>query len=322
MRIQLWSYNYAPEPTGIGPVSATWAKAMTDLGHEVTVVAAHPHYPEPIWGRRLRPTRTRSEGVDVIRLPLWIGRDNALARMRQDASFSAALAAAFPLLPKADARVVVTPCFPALSTAIAASKIDKTPWMLWVQDILPDGAIDTGLLDADSLPARLSRKLELAAYDSADRIVVMNNGTIEQVGTPLEVYRDPKTLFVADFIGETNKFPAVIDANGGASLGDLTLHCRSHGLAPGSRATVMVRPNDIAPHSLADGRQAGAGENLIAVRIESMEFLGSFWRTHLRGEQIDRLVADFSINAERRLQLTEGMTLQVELPQNRMLVFP
>lgn len=160
------------------------------------------------------------------------------------------------------------------------------------------------------------------ALTMADRIVVMNNGTIEQVGTPLEVYRDPKTLFVADFIGETNKFPAVIDANGGASLGDLTLHCRSHGLAPGSRATVMVRPNDIAPHSLADGRQAGAGENLIAVRIESMEFLGSFWRTHLRGEQIDRLVADFSINAERRLQLAEGMTLQVELPQNRMLVFP
>lgn len=175
MRIQLWSYNYAPEPTGIGPVSATWAKAMTELGHEVTVVAAHPHYPEPIWGKRLRPTRTRAEGVDVIRLPLWIGRDNALARMRQDASFSAALAAAFPLLPKADARVVVTPCFPALATAIAASKLDKTPWMLWVQDILPDGAIDTGLLDADSLPARVSRKLELAAYDSADRVVVISD---------------------------------------------------------------------------------------------------------------------------------------------------
>jgi iron(III) transport system ATP-binding protein len=151
---------------------------------------------------------------------------------------------------------------------------------------------------------------------------VMNNGTIEQIGSPLEVYREPKSLFVADFIGETNKFPAVIDANGLARLGDLTLHCQQHGLPPGSNATVMVRPNDIAPHGLADGKQAGAEENLIEVRIESMEFLGSFWRTHLRGQQIDSLVADFSINAERRLKLSEGMSLQVELPKSRMLVFP
>jgi colanic acid biosynthesis glycosyl transferase WcaI len=175
MRIQLWSYNYAPEPTGIGPVSATWAKAMTALGHEVTVVAAHAHYPEPVWGKRKLPTKTRTEGVDNIRLPLWVGRGTAKQRMRQDASFAAALGAIFPLLPSCDARVVVTPCFPALATAIAASKLDKTPWMLWVQDILPDGAIDTGLLDADSKAAKLSRKLELAAYESADRVAVISD---------------------------------------------------------------------------------------------------------------------------------------------------
>lgn len=175
MRIQLWSYNYAPEPTGIGPVSATWAEAMTALGHEITVVAAHPHYPEPIWGQRLRPTKSRSHGVDIFRLPLWIGRSSAKARMRQDASFSAALMAALPLLPSADVRVVVTPCFPALATAITANKLDKTPWMLWVQDILPDGAIDTGLLDEGSKAAIFSRKLELAAYDSADHVVVISD---------------------------------------------------------------------------------------------------------------------------------------------------
>ena len=43
------------------------------------------------------------------------------------------------------------------------------------------------------------------ALSMADRIVVMNHGVIEQVGTPTEVYRHPATLFVADFIGETNK---------------------------------------------------------------------------------------------------------------------
>lgn len=204
MRIQLWSYNYAPEPTGIGPVSATWAKAMTALGHEVTVVSAHAHYPEPIWGQRLRPTKSRIEGVDVIRLPLWIGRSTAKARMRQDASFSAALMAALPLLPSADARVVVSPCFPALATAIAANKLDKTPWMLWVQDILPDGAIDTGLVDANSKAARMSRKLELAAYDSADRVVVISDNfrtNLDNKNVPaskLSRIYNPATVALAD----------------------------------------------------------------------------------------------------------------------------
>jgi colanic acid biosynthesis glycosyl transferase WcaI len=148
---------------------------MTALGHEVTVVAAHAHYPEPVWGKRLRPTKSNVEGVELIRLPLWIGRGTAKQRMRQDASFAGSLMAAFPLLPKCDARVVVTPCFPALGTAIAANKLDKTPWMLWVQDILPDGAIDTGLIDADSKAAIASRKLELASYESAERIAVISD---------------------------------------------------------------------------------------------------------------------------------------------------
>ena len=47
MRIQLWSYNYDPEPSGIAPLSGVWARAMQARGHEVEVIAAHPHYPEP-----------------------------------------------------------------------------------------------------------------------------------------------------------------------------------------------------------------------------------------------------------------------------------
>lgn len=175
MRIQLWSYNYAPEPTGIGPVSRTWAEAMVARGHEVSVVAAHPHYPEPVWGRKLAPTRSEEAGVDVIRLPLWVGRDSALARMRQDASFSAALAAALPFLPRADARVVVSPCFPALACAVMASKLGRTPWLLWLQDILPDGAVSTGLVDEQSLAIKLSRRLERAAYANADGVVVISD---------------------------------------------------------------------------------------------------------------------------------------------------
>jgi colanic acid biosynthesis glycosyl transferase WcaI len=204
MKIQLWSYNYAPEPTGIGPVSRTWAEAMAELGHEVTVVAAHAHYPEPVWGKSKKPTREVIGGIDVIRLPLWIGRESTLARIRQDASFSAGLLAALPMLPTADVRVVVSPCFPALSCAITAKKIDRTPWMLWVQDILPDGAMDTGLVADEGKIVKMSRKLELAAYRSADRIAVISDNfekNLSAKGVPAEkltrIY-NPATVEIAD----------------------------------------------------------------------------------------------------------------------------
>jgi iron(III) transport system ATP-binding protein len=75
---------------------------------------------------------------------------------------------------------------------------------------------------------------------------------------------------------------------------------------------------------LIDDRSfAENGENLIEVQIESMEFLGSFWRTHMRSPDLQNqpLIADFSVNAERRLGLGAGMSILVQLPKSRMLVF-
>ena len=60
------------------------------------------------------------------------------------------------------------------------------------------------------------------ALSMADRIVVMNQGTVEQVGTPAQIYRHPTTLFVADFIGETNKVASTYRA-GMVQLGDIAL---------------------------------------------------------------------------------------------------
>ena len=55
-----------------------------------------------------------------------------------------------------------------------------------------------------------------------------------------------------------------------------------------------------------------------------MEFLGGFWRTRLASPRFGDglLVADFSINAVRRLDIAEGSTMSVELPRDRVLVFP
>ena len=180
MRIQLWSYNYDPEPSGIAPLSGVWARAMAARGHEIEVVAAHPHYPQPQWGRRLRPYREVREGIRVLRLPLWIGRGSALQRVRQDASFAAVLALVAPTLRTPDAIVAVSPCFPGLLPAMANARARRTPWVLWLQDILPDAATTTGILD-DGRIVRAARRLEFAAYRSASRIVVISDSFKENL---------------------------------------------------------------------------------------------------------------------------------------------
>ncbi len=168
MRIQLWSYNYDPEPSGIAPLSGVWARAMQARGHDVQVIAAHPHYPEPQWGRRLKPYRELRDGIPVLRLPLWVGRGSALQRMRQEATFTTAMSLAAPTLKTPDVIVAVSPSFPALVPAMANARARRIPWVLWLQDILPDGATMTGILEEGRV-VRLARRLERAAYPSAPR---------------------------------------------------------------------------------------------------------------------------------------------------------
>lgn len=76
------------------------------------------------------------------------------------------------------------------------------------------------------------------ALEMADRIVVMNNGQIEQIGTPEEVYTRPATPFVAGFVGETNLLPAGLFGAGGGDL-----HLRPHELEIGERGAPLAVAN-------------------------------------------------------------------------------
>ena len=162
------------------------------------------------------------------------------------------------------------------------------------------------------------------ALTMADRIVVMNQGVIEQVGTPTVIYREPDSLFVADFIGAMNQAAGRVD---GARIrvGDLSLDARQHGLADGTSIVAAIRPEDIVPRGV-EGETVGngSGVNQIDVTIEDMEFLGSFWRVSLQNPALGdtHLLADISINAVRHLDLDIGASIEVDLPANRLWVFP
>ncbi len=166
------------------------------------------------------------------------------------------------------------------------------------------------------------------ALAMADRIVVMNHGVIEQVGSPTEVYRHPANLFVADFIGEMNQIPAIAGASGEVTISSTKLQSQRHDFNVGETIVAAIRPEDVIPHG--DGaRSPGAPDeietpgNAFEVDVSEMEFLGSFWRCRLQHKMFGtgELIADFSINAVRRLDLAVGKTMTVELPQSRLMAF-
>lgn len=160
------------------------------------------------------------------------------------------------------------------------------------------------------------------ALTMADRIVVMNQGVIEQVGSPTEIYREPANLFVADFIGEMNQITTAVAPDGQLWLGSERLSCNGHGFTQGSSVVAAIRPEDIIPHQAGYVPETG-NSNCIEVLLHEMEFLGSFWRCHLQSDRFgaSELIADFSINAVRRLELGEGKAMVVELPENRLMAF-
>ena len=159
------------------------------------------------------------------------------------------------------------------------------------------------------------------ALTMADRIVVMNEGIIEQVGTPEEIYRRPASRFVADFIGAMNFLRAVATGGGRVRLDgvELTAGEGLDGIVPETPVTVCVRPEDVVTRGVDTGTP-----NAFEVTVEELEFVGSSYRASLSptGGRGAPFQAEFSQNLVRDLGISAGQTLAVSFPEDRIRVFP
>src|SRR3954464_1565328 len=158
----------------------------------------------------------------------------------------------------------------------------------------PLGALDLKLRQAMQIELkRIQREVGIAfiyvthdqeeALTMSDRIVVMNEGRVEQIGTPEEIYHAPETVFVANFIGVANLIPAKVAHSGnGASTAlvsgeQVPVTEGAWKGKPGDAATVMVRPERL--HVSATPISAGVS---IPVIVHSAIFQGPIVRISLR----------------------------------------
>ncbi len=83
------------------------------------------------------------------------------------------------------------------------------------------------------------------ALSMSDTVVVMNEGKIQQIGSPIDIYNEPENAFVADFIGESNILDGVMKADYRASFSGKTFDCLDSGFAPNEPVDIVVRPEDV-----------------------------------------------------------------------------
>jgi len=158
------------------------------------------------------------------------------------------------------------------------------------------------------------------ALSMADRVVVMNKGELEQVGTPRDIYEQPASPFVADFVGRINVLPAVADGDGRVRIGAASFdcpQCRSDDSA-GSAVKIYLRPEDVLARPIAPG-----DANVFDGAIDKIEFLGSYCLVRVQAEAMGAqpITVYLSLNflAEQGLQV--GSRLPLKLMPERMRFF-
>jgi putative spermidine/putrescine transport system ATP-binding protein len=108
------------------------------------------------------------------------------------------------------------------------------------------------------------------ALSLADRIAVMRDGRLVQVGTPQAIYDRPASGFVATFVGRANVLEATVTGPDALDTPIGPLATLSHGLAHGAPASILIRPERVEPVAAAAG-----GENVVDVAVEQDRFFGA-----------------------------------------------
>jgi sulfate transport system ATP-binding protein len=151
------------------------------------------------------------------------------------------------------------------------------------------------------------------ALEVADRVVVMNQAKIEQVGTPEEVFHHPASPFVMEFLGQVNVFHGRV-AEGKAMLGEVAIDYPHYLLAEERPATVYMRPHEL------DLQRYRNGVPSIAARVERINPAGSTTKVIVRTESGQEIIVDLTQERYQELAIARGDEVFVYPKKARVFV--
>ncbi len=175
--------------------------------------------------------------------------------------------------------------------AIARALINE-PEVLLLDE--PLGALDLKLrkgmqIELKRMQQRLGITFIYVTHDQeealtmSDTIVVMNNGVIQQIGTPIDIYNEPKNRFVARFIGESNIFAATMVCDRLVRINGIEFECVDAGFGNESPVDAVIRPEDVDIIPGESARLCGVITNVLFMGVHyefTVDCDGHVWKVH------------------------------------------
>lgn len=128
------------------------------------------------------------------------------------------------------------------------------------------------------------------ALTMSDKIIIMNQGEIQQIGSPIDIYNEPENAFVADFIGESNIMEGIMHRDKLVSFADREFNCVDTGFNLNEPVDVVIRPEDIKVVSEAEGMIKGI--------VKSVVFKGVHYEMIIKESQREWMVHSTQMSEE------------------------
>lgn len=212
--------------------------------------------------------------------------------------------------------------------AIARAIVNE-PQILLLDE--PLGALDLKLRqDMQKELIRLKKELGITfiyvthdqeeALTMSDKIVVMNQGYIQQIGTPEDIYNEPQNAFVADFIGSANLLAGTMIRDELVSINDVRFDCVDKGFGNNKPVDVVIRPEDVEIREKGQGIFPAVVTSVLFKGVHYEIFakgIGIDWMIHTTayhevGAEIDLYVKPFNIQIMNKPESEDEAVIQTE----------
>ena len=162
--------------------------------------------------------------------------------------------------------------------------------------------------EISKLHARLATTFIYVTHDQAeamslsDKIIIMNGGVVEQMGTPQETYYSPKSAFVADFIGEANFLEGVVEKHDVMKIADVSVPVKTGDMAAGTACRLVLRPESV---TLKD-------TGILPCKVVYSCFMGSYQSYHVQVKDMLVKLEEYNPKNKRVYQVGEDAFLNFE----------